>query len=482
MVIFTIALRRRMKPDAVVVFLLKIIRLMGGLPYTWLRGQSKAQVASWCSPASPGGGLVAGSPPAEVLAFPHSLERRPRLVACSRVFIFLFMAIYTILFLARTINTIKDPLGDLSSTESFAVQMIFITLMIISIGKIVYLGVKSRDLARVVDNLHTVLAHTRRYFWKPDQDLFFFMLLISELSYACQVVMMASNAYGLHQSTSASSLITHIKLWQRLAYLVMYFFMDIVVTAAVMLFYSLSAIVPSAYCEVLPDRRSQTPPDQEGGSLPDKVPGNGIARRIQVMEADYIPSQGTFPSDERQAPTPLSIEDVTSAAERLNNLHHFQGLFNNYFTIPVTLGLLSSVVAITGHVFLVSVLAASKGSMESLSVIIRLLKYVSILVLLFCAPDEIHKKRQELRNRILVQQMKVPEEAVALKLGRLLQLMDAFPDFNMGGLFILGKSKLIGIASFVATYLVILLQFNLSDPTEEAVPQETTNTTVHPTC
>ncbi|XP_071516739.1 uncharacterized protein [Panulirus ornatus] len=90
-------------------------------------------------------------------------------------------------------------------------------------------------------------------------------------------------------------------------------------------------------------------------------------------------------------------------------------------------------------------------------------------------------ERQELRNRILVQQMKVPE-AVALKLGRLLQLMDAFPDFNMGGLFILGKSKLVSIASFVATYLVILLQFNLSDPTEAAVPQETTNTTVHPTC
>ncbi|XP_068230457.1 uncharacterized protein [Palaemon carinicauda] len=69
----------------------------------------------------------------------------------------------------------------------------------------------------------------------------------------------------------------------------------------------------------------------------------------------------------------------------------------------------------------------------------------------------------ELRFTANQWRMKVSDPILETKLAYFLDLVDNFPPFSVGRFFVAAKARLIDIASFIATYLIILLQFRAGE-------------------
>ncbi|KAG7157101.1 putative 7tm Chemosensory receptor-containing protein 7, partial [Homarus americanus] len=71
--------------------------------------------------------------------------------------------------------------------------------------------------------------------------------------------------------------------------------------------------------------------------------------------------------------------------------------------------------------------------------------------------------REELR--VVIKRMRHDKRVTHKKdeMGDLLELLEEDPGFDMGGFFTLGRARMVDILSFVATYMVILLQFKVTE-------------------
>ncbi|XP_045123435.1 uncharacterized protein LOC123511526 [Portunus trituberculatus] len=85
------------------------------------------------------------------------------------------------------------------------------------------------------------------------------------------------------------------------------------------------------------------------------------------------------------------------------------------------------------------------------------------LIYLCCAPGMVHDQLEDLRFVMSKWRLETTDSQTEKELMHLLDLVDSYPNFSIGGYFKLSRATLVDILGFSATYLVVLLQFHVGE-------------------
>ncbi|XP_069935767.1 uncharacterized protein [Cherax quadricarinatus] len=153
---------------------------------------------------------------------------------------------------------------------------------------------------------------------------------------------------------------------------------------------------------------------------------------------------------------------VRAVCWRLMQLCQCQEQFLNYYSLPILTMTSCSIGNFIRNLFIIATRRV---------LIYRIIFSVShaFQILVFSSsPDVVTTQVEKLRSMVSRMRMSATQPKLEKQLTYLLDLLDNYPAFNVGGFYVLAKSRLVDVASFVATYLVILLQFRaVEDPNPE---------------
>ncbi|XP_068214470.1 uncharacterized protein [Palaemon carinicauda] len=190
-----------------------------------------------------------------------------------------------------------------------------------------------------------------------------------------------------------------------------------------------------------------------------------------TSKADFYPKlfrrrNETQPDDLHEEPLLprlwLSDRQLLDIRNKLLLIHESQRLFNTYFSCIVYLLMLESVVEAISRLYVIAAII-EETTWQRIPLFTGIFRNFSFLLFLCLAPEVVNKKRWQILDRIRQDRNNYVMDDMNKKLGRLLELMEDYPGFNIGNFFIISKRILIQIASFIATYVVILLQFSVND-------------------
>ncbi|XP_071548732.1 uncharacterized protein [Panulirus ornatus] len=164
----------------------------------------------------------------------------------------------------------------------------------------------------------------------------------------------------------------------------------------------------------------------------------------------------------------LNNINIEKAKMLLTDLFESHQMTKQYFQFLVGLTLLHSTVSSIVSCFLAAIQEDQKFP-ELIITFGQLLMTFFPVFFLTNIPRSLNLKREELRLTLKRLRHQKGNRNVKEKIGDLLELLEEDPGFDMGGFFILGRTRMVAILSFVATYLVILLQFRVTESTSESV-------------
>ncbi|XP_045124710.1 uncharacterized protein LOC123512389 [Portunus trituberculatus] len=440
-------------------FCLKVFRFRGFLPFVWH--------SQPCHDAKTRRGGIAWHPKEgeeeESLSLPCCLRRRGSLVVWSWVFVVSLVAVRVatiVIHFAFSAVDAYDHLGDLESTFAITTLTVHLITLLLSTVLLLVLAWRGDQLALLLHVLGTTVVKHRTV-GKGKMPLYPLLTMLVYLIMAgCSVIIVTI----VVQETSTNGNDTHqnwIIYTQIMKTVISQLFFHLTVTVLVMLFHVIAAILSVSYANVL--KTLPRSPDLIETALRDS-PVNDL----DVLESDGGGRTNSGSGSKAMSPSlnpPLTPRDIHTAACHLRELHHFQGLVNSYFNLPLFLCIANALMCIISYVFFCThYFDHPVNPIRLANKIIIIILHCNTLVSIFTTPDCVLRERDRLREVILWQRMKETRDAeVAEKLNVLAAVMETYPGFSVGGLFVITKSKLVGLASFVATYLVILLQFHMSD-------------------
>ncbi|KAG7164622.1 hypothetical protein Hamer_G005007 [Homarus americanus] len=389
---YSLAIRKRLDPFKILLVSLKVVKVLGGLPYTWKTPgvhQQLGEALPQGTRVSPGGSASPRS--ARVTPIPQLRKSH-----CMVVWSWLLVLVMNTQFATLPFIYVYDKTVELGETVQTTKTLALFHLAATGVILFFSLLFKSSELTRLLGHLNRVLEHTVTDTPNQFMDIFFPVLL---------VVYCITSGYS-------------------------------VFSAILLLFHAISSIILLSYSDVLvtlvriKDRHLA------------HIGKPSVVCSVSLLTIDQVgketASDGAFTPLSR-SPPPLPEDELAAMTHLVHRLQLFQQHFNSYFTTSVIVMMFYSIVSITIIVFgLINL--TNTNFFELLSIVAKLTQFITCLILICCVPD-----------------------TVTEKLSRILELLAAYQDFNMGRLFVLAKAKLVTIASFIATYLVILLQFNTSD-------------------
>ncbi|KAF2363151.1 7TM chemoreceptor [Trinorchestia longiramus] len=180
----------------------------------------------------------------------------------------------------------------------------------------------------------------------------------------------------------------------------------------------------------------------------------------QHFETNYLPMHKAFDMNS-------GVEDLDEITAEVRRLQKFQLSFNSLFAYPVSAILLVCMCTVVTRIFDIAISWRYK---DLIGGSIDVLYSCSLLVILTCTPEFLLAGRSELQGSVLDLKFLVRKAAASARHPRCYDrvsaaveelgcLLDKFPQFSMRNLFTIGRGTLVQMWSFIATYVVILLQF-----------------------
>ncbi|ROT83771.1 hypothetical protein C7M84_023050 [Penaeus vannamei] len=171
-----------------------------------------------------------------------------------------------------------------------------------------------------------------------------------------------------------------------------------------------------------------------------------------------------------------------SASESLVRLHDLHRLLHRYMAFPITVSMQVSVISTIISLFFMTFWSGS-GSFSKVEAIAFLVVGALPFVVLSNIPEILKCRVEELRVLLWSLRRRRPDQGLRqavsgegkarwqlmlrfrarLSSTDLLETLSEFPGFQLCGLFTLGRPCVVDICSFMATYLIILLQFLASE-------------------
>ncbi|ROT83767.1 hypothetical protein C7M84_023046 [Penaeus vannamei] len=153
-----------------------------------------------------------------------------------------------------------------------------------------------------------------------------------------------------------------------------------------------------------------------------------------------------------------------SAAKSLVRIHDLHRLLHRYMAFPVTVSVQVSVITTIISLFFLTFWKVFDGHTR-VKVLFVAYFFISALPLaVLCNIPEMLKCRVERLRALLCSLRRLHgDRSFNRAATNLLETLNESPGFKMCGLFTLGRSRVVDISSFTATYLIILIQFLASE-------------------
>lgn len=346
---------------------LKIIRFLGGFPYSWRDVERSSRGFDAASgKGKPHSGILSG--------LPYFFERKLSLAVYSWV-LTLSMGVHTGAFTVLMILKSKN-----TTTMDVAQTISMVVVAVSSLGLLVNLAFNNSSLFALASKLYTVISHAREHPWNPHRDVLFMTTLL-----VCE----ATFAVDCYECTHH---IVNLILYERIDFMVMYlslgYFLLLVMLNAVMagtmfLYYALSLMMASGYEYVLFDAANRLPRNRSLRVGDHRVSPAFLPSPVGEAEAAFVRLLSTKRKNQVLV-TPVSDEDLTHAEDIVESLHEYQRRFNKYFSLAALLVQLQSVITVTLSIFMVFTAGGTMG------VYARIFHQSCFLVLLCCGPDGVH--------------------------------------------------------------------------------------------
>lgn len=476
----------RMRLITLLEVCLKVFRVLGFLPYSWdasgrcpQTNKPQTPEIAWSSSSliNVGGDERELSSP----AFPCCFKRRQSLVTLSWIFVFIRIAhgfaVITVhaYFLKLDIN----DLGNLVTTHNITDLCIHLFSVLLSASLMTVLLLRGDRLAHLLQSLSNIIAsHHVVVLSKVDVSVCFVFLLYLLLALVSTVVELQHV-----EETETHVVKKQLRYVEDTSFCIVHVLLAFTVMVLILFFRAVAVTLSENYTNILREKlprethsdltkvRPEDCDEEEieawklgpegerktdGGARERKVnyskqdlisgdPHNGRAansgggRKIYALQdlssADpYSRMVTSGDSRKETAPSlsPLTITDITTAIDQLQDLHQFQHLLNAYFGLPLSLSLVKMILVVVIQAFFAANVA-DRWRLACIFVAIPL--DLSLMVHLFSAPESVTLQREKLREAVLLRRLKETSN---------MELVDK-------------------LASFMATYLVILLQFNQGD-------------------
>ncbi|XP_063869636.1 uncharacterized protein LOC135105429 [Scylla paramamosain] len=431
-----------------------LIRLNGGLPYSWHRPRGD-HARRWC--------MATWEGPRSVPV----LIRRRHLVLWSYFIAMLicssFMAYMVVILLPRM-------RGDPSLTSQARILNSLVG-SVATMGLVYYLMVSGTQLARMVSHLYVFSSSFYVPFAMEKSRIQLTAVFIIIVSYVCDLGFLVR---GFAQVKSVYVILGSVSS------VVLRFVSLVSVMPVQLLFHCNSLRIAITYNQVFQSFHHHVSGQQAPEGDADEAHPEQLADSLHKIR------QQAYSRREKNRKVlneylPATVEDAvmvtaSSALHIVHHAQHHQHLFNEYFSVPVLLIMARSITSLIFTFFFVILDLHNR----SFSTTMKLLQDASFILVICLAPEAVARQRRKLRGELCRLRVFCSDRLHA-KLGRVLELMDDDPNFNVAGYFVVAKSCIIPVTSFISTYLVILIQFHISElqcPTGDArTIANTTDTT-----
>ncbi|KAK8404626.1 hypothetical protein O3P69_007704 [Scylla paramamosain] len=440
-------------------FCLKVFRFRGFLPFVWHSqpchdAKIRRGGIAWHS---------AEDEEQESPSFLCCLKRRGVLVVWSWAFLVSLVAVRVgtiVIHFAFSAADAYDHLGELQSTYAITNLTVHLITILLATVLLVVLVWRGDQLALLLHVLSTIVVKHRTVV-KGRMTLYPLLTMLVYLLMAGFSIVIVTSIVQENATHGGDAHQNWIRYTQVVKTFISQLFFHLTVTILIMLFHVIAAFLSVSYASILKTlSRSR--------DLSETPLWDSPVNDLDVLDSDSGMKSDSGNSGKGMTPPlshPLTQRDILAAASHLKDLHQFQGLVNSYFSLPLSLCIANALMCIISYVFFCThFFSHPVNPLRVTSRITVIVLHVSSIVSIFTAPDCVLRERDRLREAILWQRMKETHDAkVAEKLDVLAALMETYPGFSVGGLFVITKRNLVGLASFMATYLVILLQFHMGD-------------------
>ncbi|MPC58570.1 hypothetical protein E2C01_052577 [Portunus trituberculatus] len=342
--------------------ILWLIRLNGGLPYSWYRPRANHARRWWCMPAWEG---QRGAP---------VFTRRRHLVLWSYLITMLiccsFMAYMIIVLMPR-----------MRSDPSIASQARIINSFmgsVASMGLVYYLTVNSKELASMVDHLHVFSPFFYASVGMEKSRIQITAVVIITWSYIYDLILFFR---GFLEEESTYVLLSNV-------------------SSVMLRFISLVSVMPVQLLFHINSLRMAVTYNQVFQSFHHHVSGQQTAER-ETAEAHPEPhkiKQQTYSCRDKNNQVlseflPATVEDdiMVTASSALHVVHyaqHHQHLFNEYFSVPVLLIMARSITSLIFTFFFLIMDPQTTG----FSTTMKLLQDASFILVICLAPEAVARQ------------------------------------------------------------------------------------------
>ncbi|XP_053656336.1 uncharacterized protein [Cherax quadricarinatus] len=146
----------------------------------------------------------------------------------------------------------------------------------------------------------------------------------------------------------------------------------------------------------------------------------------------------------------------------LADLYDSQNMIKNYFQFLVGLSLLQSTISSIVSCFSVSIQERQELPDQIASLGLIVMTFFP-LFFLTNVPHALTLQKERLRVALKRIRHKRTDPAHKEEIRDLLELLEDDPGFSIGGFFILCRARIVDILSFVTTYVIILMQFRITE-------------------
>lgn len=164
---------------------------------------------------------------------------------------------------------------------------------------------------------------------------------------------------------------------------------------------------------------------------------------------------------EAQVPGESEANAMRELSRKVVHVHECQLLINRYFGLPSLVITSLSVTWIIHDTY--SLIQDTDNTSASWELLLYILYSISVLVILCCVGEEARGKVNSMRFVVSRYRTATSDPELEKQLTYLLDLLHLFPDFRVMDFYTASKARLVDISSFIATYLVILMQFRTSE-------------------
>lgn len=427
-----------MHPITLLEACLKVFRILGFLPYTWdafgrcpeINRPQTPEIAWSSSQINEEGDERELSSP----SFPCCFKRRQLLVVLSWIFVLIRVAhgFAIIVVHAFFLQLDVDDLGNLETTHSITDLCIHFVSVLLSASLMVVLLLRGEQLTHLLQSLSNILA-TRHVsvLSKVDASVCFVFLLYLLLAVVNTVVELQ------HVEETENHVVKkQLRYVEDTSFCFIHVLFAFIVMVLVLLFRAVTVILSENYNNILKEKLPRrTCSDQaklrpedcvektdalklnpdsggktDGGvserkasySIRDLISGGphcgkaaygGGGRKIDALQdlssADphsIMVISGDNRKEKASTLSSLTISDITTAIDQLQELHQFQHLLNAYFGLPLSLSLIKMMLVVVIQAFFAANVS-DKWRLACIFVAIPL--DISLMVQLFSAPESV---------------------------------------------------------------------------------------------